>query len=139
VTTDASFGVAVTVRSLNAGLKSTSIPADTISSVPGTLVPGTQGYGLCVGSAGADSGKTDPSGGPASAAPTRASPFNGASCTSSGHDVGALTTSAQSLWTTAGPTLNAFARIYVKAAISPTTPAHNDYADTLTFTATGTY
>jgi len=103
------------------------------------LSSGTQGYGLCVGSAGADSGKTDPAGGPTSAAPTRSSPFNGASCTSTGHDIGGLTIAAQNLWITSGPTLNAFARVYVKASISPTTPAHNDYADTLTFTATGTY
>jgi hypothetical protein len=137
VTTNAGNGAVVAVKSLNASLRSTSVPADTIPSVTGTLVPGTQGYGICAGSAGADSGRDTTT--PTGATPARSAPFNGASCTSSGHDVGALTTNAQNLWTLASASQNAFFRIYVKAAISSTTPAHNDYTDTLTFTATGTF
>jgi hypothetical protein len=137
VTTNASGGASVTVKSLNASLRSTSVLADTIPSATATLAAGTQGYGICTGSAGGDSGRDSTT--PVGATPSRSSPFNGASCTSSGHDVGALTTSAQNLWTIASASQNAFFRIYVKAAISPTTPAHNDYTDTLTFVATGTY
>ena len=53
--------------------------------------------------------------------------------------VGGLTASAQNLWTLSTSSQNAFARIFLKAAISGTTPAHNDYTDTLTFVASGTY
>lgn len=137
VSTNAGAGAVVTVRSTNASLRSTSTPADQISSATATLVAGTSGYGLCAGSAGADSGRDSTT--PAGAVPTRVSPFAGASCTSSGHDVGALTTSAQNVWTLSGPSQNAFFRMYVKAAISATVPAHNDYTDTLTFVATGTF
>lgn len=137
VSTNAGSGAVVTVKSLNAALKSTSTPADTVASATATLAAGTSGYGLCAGSAGGDSGKDSTT--PAGATPARASPFNGASCTSSGHDVGALTTAAQNVWTLATPSQNAFFRMYVKAAISATVPAHNDYTDTLTFVATGTF
>lgn len=137
VSTNAGSGAVVTVKSTNAALKSTSTPADVINSATATLAAGTSGYGLCAGSAGADSGRDSTT--PAGATPARAAPFNGASCTSSGHDVGALTTAAQNVWTLATPSQNAFFRLYVKAAISATVPAHNDYTDTLTFVATGTF
>ncbi len=137
VSTNAGSGAVVTVKSTNAALKSTSTPADVINSATATLVAGTSGYGLCAGSAGADSGKDSTT--PTGATPARVSPFNGTTCTSSGHDVGALTTSAQNAWTLSGPSQNAFFRMYVKAAISATVPAHNDYTDTLTFVATGTF
>lgn len=137
VTTNAGSGATVTVKSLNAALKSTGTPADTIASGTATLVGGTSGYGLCAGSAGGDSGKDTTT--PTGASPARSAPFNGASCTASGHDVGALTTGAQNVWTLAAASQNAFFRMYVKAAISGTVPAHSDYADTLTFVATGTF
>lgn len=137
ISTNAGGGAAMTVKSLNGSLKSTAVPADAIPSNTSTLAAGTAGYGLCAGSAGADSGKdaTTPTG----ATPARSSPFNGTTCTSTGHDIGAVTTSAQNLWTLSGPSQNAFFRIYVKAAVSTSTQAHNDYADTLTFVGTGTY
>jgi len=50
-----------------------------------------------------------------------------------------LTTNAQNVWSISAASQNAFARLYVKAAISGTVPAHTDYADTLTFVATGTF
>jgi len=137
LSTNASGGASVTVRSLNGtdGLKSTSVPTDTIPSSTATLVAGTAGYGLCTGSAGGDSGNDAISG---AVAPTRSSPFN-TTCTNAAHNVGGLTTSAQNLWTLTGPSQNAFVRTYVKAAISGTTAAHADYADTLTFIGTGTF
>jgi len=136
VTTNAGSGAVVTVKSLNAALKSTAVGTDTIASSSATLVAGTSGYGLCAGSAGGDSGKdaTTPVGG----TPAATSPFNG-SCTNAAHAVGGLTTGAQSIWSVPTATQNAFFRMYVKAAISGTVPAHSDYADTLTFVATGTF
>jgi len=140
LSTNASSGAVMTVKSLNGanGLVSASVPGDKIASPGGatTIVAGTAAYAICTGSAGGDRGNDAISG---SASPARSSPFNGASCTSTGHNVGGLTTSAQSLWALSGPSQNAFVRVYVKAAISPVTPAHSDYTDTLTFIGTGTF
>ncbi|HTM68616.1 MAG TPA: hypothetical protein VL426_04910, partial [Candidatus Binatia bacterium] len=136
VTTNAGQGAIVTVTSANASLKSVSTPSDTIPSSSATLVAGSTGYGLCAGSGGGDSGKDATT--PVGATPTATSPFNG-SCTTSIHSVGGLTTSPQTVWSLSGPVQNAFFRLYLKAAISPSVPAHTDYADTLTFIATGTY
>ena len=136
VSVNATGGAAVTVKSLNAGLKSTSASSDIIASATGTLVSGTPGYGLCVGSGVGDTGKDTTT--PVSASPLAASPF-ASTCSTSAHNVGGLTASAQNLWTLSPSSQNAFARIFLKAAISATTPAHNDYTDTLTFVASGTY
>jgi hypothetical protein len=136
ISTNATGGAVITVLSQNAALQSVSSPGDTIPSSSATLVAGTSGYGLCAGSGGGDSGLdvTTPTG----ATPTRSSPFNGG-CSTSSHDVGALTTSAQTVWSTSDPVQNGFFRLYVKAAISPSVPNHNDYTDTLTFIATATF
>ena len=136
ISTNATGGATVTVKSLNAGLKSTSASADVISSATGTLVPGTPGYGLCVGSGVGDTGKDATV--PVGASPSAAAPFASA-CSTSAHNVGGLMASAQNLWTLSTSSQNAFARLFLKAAISGTTPAHNDYTDTLTFVASGTY
>ncbi len=136
ITTNAGSGAAVTVKSLNASLKSVGTPADSIASATATLAAGTSGYGICAGSAGGDSGRDATT--PVGSAPTDTSPFSN-TCTNAVHQVGGLTTGAQNIWTLAGASQNAFYRIYVKAAISGTVPAHSDYADTLTFVATGTF
>ncbi|MEY4744384.1 MAG: hypothetical protein RL272_329, partial [Candidatus Parcubacteria bacterium] len=134
---NADNGAVVAVKSANGALKSAGAPSDVIPSATGTLSAGTAGYGLCAGSAGGDSGKDVTV--PAGAAPTAVAPFNGGSCTTSAHAVGALTTSSQTVWSISGPSQNAFYRMWLKAAVSPTTVSHGDYADSLTFTATGTY
>jgi hypothetical protein len=135
LTTNAASGAVVTVKSANGNLTSTAgtIPSNTATP----LATNTAGYGLCVGSAGADTGfdVTIPVG----VLPTRISPFNNASCTSAAHNIGAVTTSAQSIWSVSAASQNAFARIYVKAGISSTVPASASYSDTLTFVATGTF
>jgi Big-like domain-containing protein len=136
VTTNAPSGAIVTVVSANASLRSVSTPADAIPSSTATLTAGTTGYGLCAGSGGTDSGRDTTT--PAGAVPTSTAPFNG-SCSTSSHAVGGLTTSPQTVWSLSTPSQNAFFRLFVKAAISPSVPAHTDYADTLTFIATGTY
>ena len=137
VTTNASSGAAVTVSSANAALASIGTPLDTIASGTATLVPGTSGYGLCAGSAVGDSGKDATT--PLGASPTRSAPFAGAACAAAGHDVGHLTVAAQNVWTLNAASQNAFFRLYVKAAIAGTVPAHTDYSDTLTFVATATF
>ena len=136
VTTNATSGAVITVRSLYAALTSASNPADDIDSSTVLLSPGTEGYGICVGSDVGHTGKdtTDPAG----ADPVDQAPYSSA-CDTTTHNVGALQTSAQSLWTLSGASQNAFARIFVKAAVATTTPAHSDYTDTLTFIATATY
>lgn len=136
LSTNATGGAVVTVRSLNAALASVSTPAHTIPSGSATLVAGTTGYGLCAGDGGSDTGRDATT--PVGAAPTRVAPFNGA-CSTTSHDVGALTTSAQTVWSVSDPTQNAFALIFIKAAISGAVMPHDDYADTLTFIATATY
>jgi hypothetical protein len=138
LTTNAVSGAVVTVKSLNGNLKSTSATSDTIASNTATpLATATSGYGLCVGSAGGDTGMDATT--PVGQTPVRTAPFNNASCTSAAHNIGAVTQSAQSIWSVSGASQNAFARIYVKAGISGTVVSHADYADTLTFVATGTF
>lgn len=133
--TNGGGGAVVTVVSANgtSGLVSTSTPADTIGSSTATLVAGTEGYGVCVTSSG--TGAATASTGTLAAV----APF-ASTCTAAAHSVGGLTTSAQSILNSAGDALaGGRTEIRVKAAISATTEAHNDYADTLTFIATATF
>jgi hypothetical protein len=100
------------------------------------MTVGTANYGLCASATRKGLDATTPVG----VTPAAVSPFI-ASCvenTAAG-SVGALTTSAQLVWATTGPVSNGFYNMILKAAVSATTPAHNDYADTLTFIATGTF
>jgi hypothetical protein len=135
LTTNAGTGAVVTVQSLNSGLKSGS---DTIASATATLVAGTSGYGVCDSSIGGSSETGKDSTTPISASPTAVGTF-ASSCTASAHSVGALTSSPQTIWNVSAASSNAYYKILVKAAISGTVPAHSDYADTLTFIATGTF
>lgn len=125
VSGNASYGFAVQGKSANAALASVSTPTDTIPSQTETLTAGDPGYGFC--SANAANGFT------------AASPFNGTCNTGSGHAVGAITTSQQTIWSSPGPVNRAYGDLLTKAAISSTIAAHSDYRDTLTLTVTGTY
>ncbi|MEA3249154.1 MAG: hypothetical protein U9Q03_02245 [Patescibacteria group bacterium] len=136
LSTNASAGAIVTATSLYGALTSTSVPADTIDSATATLVAGTEGYGICVGSDGAHTGEDSTT--PAGASPSAQSPFS-STCNSTTHNVGVLTTGTQTVWSISGPSQNAFARVFMKAAIAGATPAHDDYTDTVTFIATATY
>jgi hypothetical protein len=136
LSTNAPGGAVITVRSQNAALASVGTPADTIPSSSATLVAGTSGYGVCVGSTAGDTGRDSTT--PTGAAPAAAGPFGG-SCTTVAHAVGGLTTAAQAIWSVSDPTQNAYARIFVKAAIGTGVVTHNDYADVLTFIATATF
>jgi len=130
IDSNAAGGVAVTVMSANGALKSTSVPANTIPSATTTMAPGTANYGLCVGSVAQSSGGTL----------TKAAPFNGATCAATHtNNVGVVTTSPQNILTVSSGIVGGRSEIRVNAENSNTTPAHNDYADTLTFVATGTF
>ena len=136
LSTNAASGATVTVKSLNGSLKSASNGSHTIPSATAAMAVGTANYGLCA----SDTRKGKDTTVPVGATPAAASPFI-ASCaenTAAG-SVGALTTSPQAVWAASGPVSNAYYNMIIKAEISGTTPAHNDYADTLTFVATGTF
>ena len=129
--TNAAGGMVVTVYSAGGadGLRSASVPADKIPSATGTMSAGTARYGLCV----ATSGLTGFS---------RATGYSSDTCAlSSGtNSVRALSTTPTDILNSGGGALSGgHAEIVVNATISTTTPAHNDYEDTLTFIATGTF
>lgn len=128
--TNASGGAVVTVLSSNSGLKSTSVPTSIITSSTGTMAPGVANYGLCVGSVTQTSGGTL----------AKASPYNGTPCTS-GHvnSVGIVDNTYRNILTVPSGIVGGRSEIRVNAENSVTTPAHNDYSDTLTFIATGTF
>lgn len=128
--TNSTSGAVVTVKSSNASLKSTSVPADTIPSATGTMAAGTANYGLCVASATAGTGTF-----------TKVSPYNGATCVDgASNTVGLLDGTAQNILNSNNaPIITGRAQIRVNAAISNVTPAHVDYTDSLTFIATSTF
>jgi hypothetical protein len=110
---------------------SASVNGDTIPS--GAVSIGSEGYGLCVSSGGV--------GTPTATAGTltKVSPFDG-TCTTSSFTVGTLTTGTQTIFNTSGnPIDGGRAQIRAAASISSLTEAHNDYTDTLTLIATGTF
>lgn len=127
---NAGGGTVVTVRDANAGLKRTST-TDTIPSATATLVAGTAGYGICVFS------NTQHADSPTAFG--KVAPFNGSCDKTSNHAVGGLTTLPQNILSSTGALKGGTAEILVKAARSGSTAAGSDYADTLTFIATGTY
>jgi hypothetical protein len=131
LTTNAGSGAIVSVSSANGALKSISKPADNIPSSTGTMTPGVANYGLCDKRNDVNSSGTF----------NKISPFNGATCTT-GHvnTIGAVTTTPQTIYNTAGaPLYSGRAEIMVNAENSITTPAHSDYSDTLNFIATSTF
>ena len=124
-------GMVVTVRNANGanGMASTSVPADNINSADGTMADGTENYGLCV----ATSGLTGF---------TIATPYSGNTCATNSetNTIEGLTTGGEEILNSAGvPLPDGHAEVIVNAAISGTTPTPPDYADTLTFIATGTF
>jgi len=125
VTTNAGGGAVVQAAGTNAGLKSTSVPGDVISSSTASLSAGTEGFGIC--STNAASGFT------------AQSPYDGTCNTGAGHDVGILQATAQTIFSASGPISGAYGDILTKAAISATTAAHDDYTETITLIITGTY
>lgn len=141
LSTNATTGAVVTVSSTYSGLQSTSVPADRIPSATETLSTtggssASQGYGLCAGSAISSYGYDTTV--PAGNAPTSSSPYN-VTCTASTLTVGLLDGTGRPVMTVLGPVGNAYERLFIKAMIDATQEAHNDYTDTLTFLAAGTF
>lgn len=128
--TNAAGGVVVTVQNANGtnGLVSTSVPADNINSATATQANGTENYGLCVYTAGLSGF-------------TRAGSYGSGTCVTNSdtNEVKALSTTTANIVSTTAPVAAAHAEVAVSAAISGTTVAHSDYADTLTFIATATF
>jgi hypothetical protein len=126
-------GVIVIVRNANGpnGLSSTSVPSDNINSADGSIANGSENYGLCVVSTSSTTGTLDDEGG-----------YNADTCAANSetNNVQALSTAGENIFDTNGAAVTGGrGQISVNASISTTTPAHNDYADTLTFIATGTF
>ena len=133
VDSNAGTGVVVTVQNANGanGLVSTSAPADNINSADSAVADGIEMYGLCVVSTSATSGTLDDEG-----------EYNADTCAANSetNDTGSLSTSPENIFDTNGVAVEGGrGQISVNASISTTTPAHNDYADALTFIATGTF
>jgi hypothetical protein len=130
VSTNAKNGWSAWGSSANAGLKSTTINytiASNCSSNAGTnstLSAGTEGYNL---------GLTKTDGGAGTI--TIATPFVGGVAGKGG----GLCTNSQILATSNGSANNAVLTLKNNAAISGSTPAANDYADTETFVAGGLF
>jgi hypothetical protein len=138
--TNATGGMAVTIKNANGanGLVSSSVTADTIPSTTASgmvLAGGTPGYGICINPALTHDDGLTPSG----TAPTSIGDYATWDCDDSAGEVVGLSTTAETAWSATGPTQDATAEFVVRAAISATQPAHNDYTDSLTFVATGTF
>lgn len=130
VTSSAAGGVSLNVNSRNAGLKR-GATADTIASATATLSAGTAGFGVCTFSVAQD--------GASPTALAKVAPYNGSCTKTVGHAVGVVDTTNRILASSTGVLQDGTAEVLVKAAISATTPAGNDYSDVLTFIAAGTF
>lgn len=127
--TSGAGGMVVTVRNANGanGLVSTSVPTDNINNAAATMANGTENYGICVATA-------------ALSGFSKAGSYSTGTCALNGlNDVKGLTTTDANILSVATPFTGGHAEVVVSAAISTATPAHNDYTDTLTFIATGTF
>jgi hypothetical protein len=124
-------GLVITIKGANSGLKRVSDPDAVINSTSSDLVAGTAGYGVCVFSA--DEGPTSPTTFDA------VNPYNGTCNKTTGHSVGIVDTLSRVVVQSSGVLKNGDAEILIKAAISSTIEAGDDYQDNLTFIATTTY
>jgi len=138
---NATGGTVVTVRSGNAtGLCSVSTGTDCIAHTGTDLVAGTAGYGICVNRVATTSGTLAATAFDDDALTATGGYDVSATCTATLDGLSdALTTSAQSIIASTAAVDGGRAEVFVKAAISSLTPAHDDYQDTLTFIATGTF
>lgn len=117
LSTNAGSGSTIYVTGSNGGLKSSRLNY-TIASANTNLTSASEGYGAISNSA------TQTSGGPF----TPLSPYNG-----SGNNVGILDSTMRSVYNTSGTGIvDGRVSFYLKAKSGNSTPASNDYADTLT-------
>lgn len=123
IDTNADSGASVYLRSANAGLTSTA-NSFTIASATADLSAASTGYGVQGASA------TQTSGGPLSIT----APYNGA-----GQNVGFLDTSLRQVFSAAAPITTGRGSFILKSKSAASTPAGNDYTDTLTIVVAGTF
>ncbi len=131
VESNAAHGVIASVRSQNAGLQRTSNALANIPSSTVALVPGVEGYGVCVFSAAEDG-----------LSPTvfvENAPYDGTCTTTTGHDVGIVDETPRAILSSAGQLKGGESEILVKASAGIWTEAGDDYVDTLTFILSATY
>jgi hypothetical protein len=121
--TNANSGGDVYIYSSNGGLQS-SHASFTLSSANADLSSASFGYGAQIAST------SQSSGGPLS----KVSPYNGSS-----NNVGILSTSVNTILSSANPLAGGTASIQLKAKPSNTTPAASDYADVLTLIAAASF
>ncbi|HTK59938.1 MAG TPA: hypothetical protein VL283_01905, partial [Candidatus Baltobacteraceae bacterium] len=130
--TNASAGAVITVKNANgaSGLVSTAVPADDIDSASGAVSDNVENYGICSVAESDAGGNLDD-----------LAPFDGACAgDTEGNTVGGFTGSFQPIYDTdLAPIGGGRAQIAVQASIGAGTASHNDYTDTLTFIATGTF
>jgi len=129
--TNAQGGSQVMVHDQYGGLAKASSPSTKITSSTATLAAGTEGFGVCVFSTGQHI--ESPSGF------NKVAPYNGTCNKTTGHQVGAVSTSAANIITSSAGIKEGTAEVLVKASISNSTPSGSDYEDTITFVYTGTY
>jgi len=130
IETNAVGGGAVTVRGTG-GLKRASDSGVVLGSTSGALSAGNEGYGVCVTSTSQGTGS------PTSLA--KSSPYNGTCDTTTGNTVGVVNGVARTVISSSGVVTDGAAEVLVKASVSAATGEGDDYVDTLTFIATGTF
>lgn len=121
--TNADAGGNVYIYSANGGLKST-VANYTITSATADLGVASEGFGAQISSV------NQSSGGPFN----KISPYNGAS-----NNVGVLSTSVNTILTSANPLTGGTAAIQLQVKPSNTAPAATDYAETLTVIAAASF
>lgn len=122
--TNANSGGNVYIYDQNGGLVSARAPSYPIPSATANLSTAAQGYGGQVAST------TQTSGGPL----TKLSPYD-----LSGNNIGQISTTVNTILTSSGPLVAGRAAIQLQAKASNTTPAVNDYADTVTIIAAASF
>src|SRR3989344_2426704 len=127
LTSSAEGGSVVSVRDVAGALARVSSPTSRIDSATATLAPSSAGYGICIESVTQDVSS------PTSFSKT--SPYDGACNKTMGHAVGAVSAAPASILQSSGALVSGQAEILITASISATSPAGNDYSDTLTFVA----
>ncbi len=132
--TNATHGAVITIQNANgtSGMVSSSDGVDNISNDGSVMTDDAELYGFCVGGVSQKSGAT------MTAAGSWASP---AQCDeqADGNTIVPMSTTPANIMTIAGPVEDAEAFLIGSADASVLTEAHDDYVDTLTFIATGTF
>lgn len=123
IDTNANSGAKVYIASSNAGIRSNA-QNFTLASATANLAAALTGYGAQGASV------TQSAGGPLAIS----SPFNVAA-----QNVGVIGTVTREIFSSSSPITAGRGSLYLMAKVAPTTPASNDYQDTLTVTAAASF